>query len=137
MEPAVTTLEICDDVVSSPTADDIERALQRPRDDEWYLALARPNDDYMDAIILDDGSFRVECDANDQLLRAASVVDEALLKSLLLSFLAGDDSWTRQCNWLTPPAAPSVPSGEIPKALIATVGAGIVVVIALALWAIR
>ena len=135
MEAPVTTLEICDDVVSSPTADDIERALQRqPRDDDWAMTLSRPNDDYMDAYVLADGSFQVECDANDRNLRSASVVDEATLKSLFLSFLAGDDFWSRQCNWVTPLPVTSLPSGEIPKALIAMVGAGIVLVIALA-WA--
>jgi hypothetical protein len=131
MEPAVTTLEIGDDVVSSPTADDIERALQRPRDDEWYLCLTRPNDDSMDVFILADGSFQVECDANDQDLRAASAIDEALLKSLLLSFLAGDDSWSRQCQWVTPPA--NSPSTGPPKALIFAVIGLIVLVAGLAL----
>ena len=117
MEPSGTTLEICDDVVESATGDDIERALQRqPRDDDWAMTLTRENDDYMDAYVLDGGSFQVQCSEGGRRLKSASVVDEAILKSLFLSFLAGDDSWSRQCQWATPPAPSAI--DKPPTALI-------------------
>jgi hypothetical protein len=118
MEPSGTTLEICDDFVESPTADDIERALQRqPRDDDWAMTLSRENDDYMDAYVLDAGSFQVLCSEGGRKLKSASGVDEAALKSLFLSFLAGDDSWSRQCQWVTPPAPSAI--DKPPTAIIA------------------
>src|SRR5258706_5382484 len=116
MEPTGTTLEICDDVVESPTADDIERALQRqPRDDDWAMTLTRANDDYMDAYALDGGAVQVVCADGGRRLKTASVVDDATLKSLYLSYLAGDDSWSRQCTWVVSPTGAGV---EPPKALI-------------------
>ncbi len=131
MEPSGTTLEICDDVVESPTTADIESALQRqPRDDDWAMTLTRANDDYMDAYALDGGVVKVVCAEGGRMLRTASVVDDATLKSLFLSFLAGDDSWSRQCQWATPPAKSST---EPPKALIFAV-IGLIVLIAGLAW---
>ena len=91
------TLEFCDEVVSSAaTKEDIGRVLERqPRNENWALTLTRSNDDYMDVSLREDGTFQIQSEENGRV----SVVDETLLKSLLLSFLEGEDSWSRQCKW--------------------------------------
>jgi Protein of unknown function (DUF3592) len=105
MEDSGTALEIRGEEIPAATKEDVERALARqPRADDWYLSLSRPNDDYMD-VYLEDGTLQVQCEESGRTLNSASAVDEAILKSLLLSFLARDDSWSTQCKWEMPPHA--------------------------------
>ena len=130
MESGDAELEFCDEVVSSAaTKEDIERAVERqPRSEVWYLTLTRSNDDYMDVSVKDDGTFEIECDV-ERPQRSASVIDEALLKSLLLSFLDGDDSWSRQCKWIDLSAAePTSGVSGLPKVAWLGIGMAIVVV---------
>ncbi len=130
MSSLEATLEIGDEVVDAPTAEDIDRGLQRqPRDDDWAMTLTRANDDYMDACVLAGGAFQVVCAEGGRTLRSASAVDDATLKSLFLSFLAGDDSWSRQCTWVVPPPTART---EPPKALIGVAIAIFVLVAGLA-----
>src|ERR1700694_2561102 len=120
MEASVTELEVCDEILSSTTKEDLERAFERhPRNQDWSASVMRPNDDYMDAYVLEDGTLQCECEENGRTYVSASVVDEAILKSLLLSFLAPDDSWLRQCKWeVPPPAKPSLIPEALPKAAV-------------------
>ena len=137
VESAGATLEYCDEVVSeAATREDIERVLERrPRPpDDWYLTLTRPNDDYMDVSVKEDGTFEIQCDAK-RLQRSASVIDEALLNSVLVSFLDGDDSWTRQCKWVDLPA-PTPMSGVSGLPKVAWLGIGIAIVV-IALYLLR
>src|ERR1700693_5085390 len=118
MEASVTELEVCDEILPSATKEDLERAFERhPRNEDWSASVTRPNDDYMDAYVLEDGTLQVECEENGRTYVSASVVDEAILKSLLLSFLAPDDSWLRQCKWeVQSPAKPSLIPEALPQA---------------------
>jgi hypothetical protein len=130
MEAAGATLEYCDELVSeAATKEDIAQVLARtPRPpDDWYVTLTHPNGDYMDVSVKEDGTFQVQCDAT-RLQRSASVIDEALLNSLLASFLEDGDSWTRECKWVDlPPPKPAGASG-LPKAAWLGIGLAIVVI---------
>jgi hypothetical protein len=102
--------------VENPTADDIDRALAEPRDDDWYLNLARGDDDYMEAM-LDRGDLWLECEHDGEFLQAVSRLDDALAKSMLVSFADGASGWRDQALWRAPPKVPK--RQEIPIPVIA------------------
>ena len=130
-QPSVTTLAIGEDEIPSPTRQDVERALERPHDEAWYMSISHPNDDFMEAY-LDEGGFEVECEENGRTLTLATVVDAATLKALMLSFLESDGLWKTLCKWEEPPPAPTpVPTPLPTKAATAAIVAVAVVVLAL------
>lgn len=130
-QPTVTTLAICEEEIPSPTRQDVERALERPREEDWYMNISHPNDDYMEAY-LDEGGFEVECEENGRILTLATVVDAATLKSLMLSFLESDGLWKTLYKWEEPVATPTpVPTPLPTKAATAAIVAVAVVVLAL------
>src|SRR5262249_4856894 len=102
-EPAATTLDCSfedEEEIRSPTPEDLERVLARqPRDDDWFVTVTRPNDDCIDATILDGGGYCVAVEENGRSHSTKNAIDDATLKALFLSFLAGDDSWSRLCQW--------------------------------------
>ena len=105
--------------IDPATADDIARAIEaQPRDEDFWIILG--DDDYMAASLEDDATFALECEVGSEYLVSSSMVDEALLRSLLLSFLDGDGQWRSMCKWdvRTPGAkARGRPWYETPRAL--------------------
>ena len=130
MQSAETALEFCDEAISSgATREDLKAVLGRkPRTEDWFLTLTRSNDDFMDATLGDEGTFAVQCRENGKAYRATSVVDEALLESLLVSFLERDDSWSRQCKWdLRPVGKPASATVGLPMVAWAGIGLALLV----------
>lgn len=96
----------CDEPpIQAASAEDIVRAVERqPRGEDFSLLLSADgdSDDFMDVLLAEDGTFEVECEEKGYWARSVSVVDEALLKALLLSFFNGDGQWRTLCKWETP-----------------------------------
>ena len=96
-----TTLEHAGNTVENPTDADIDRALEAPRDDDWFLSLHR-GDDCMEAMI-DAGALWVEVTEEDKFVQARSQLDQPLVRSMLLSFRNGDHAWRDMALWKEPP----------------------------------
>jgi Protein of unknown function (DUF3592) len=99
--------------IQAASAEDIVRAVERqPRGEDFSLLLSADgdSDDFMDVLLADDGTFEVECEEKGVYVRSVSTVDEALLKTLLLSFFNGDGQWRTSCKWETPVRAATAPS---------------------------
>ena len=125
------TLTIGAEEIDSPTREDVERALGSPREEDWYMSILLPNNDCMEAY-LDDGGFEVECEENGLTYALDTVVDEATVKSLMLSFLESDGLWKTLCKWEEPLADPiSVPTPLPTKGAIAAMVAAAIVALAL------
>lgn len=94
----------CEDPPIDPASEeDIVHAVERkPRDEDFFLIVSSGDDDFMEAIFEDEGTFAVECEEKGYYANSVSVVDEALLKSLFLSFFRGDGQWRTLCKWESP-----------------------------------
>jgi hypothetical protein len=116
----------CDDKIVSGQAKpaDIDLALAAgPRGESWYVNLSAAPDIYIEAKLEAKSDakpggalgFTVEYEDHGGLCRAASAIDEALLRRLLASYLAGDGQWKELCAWtverkgqrVSPAAAPA------------------------------
>ena len=100
----------------APTPEDVARALEGPRDDDWFVTLTRDNEDYMDAMI-DQGDLWIESTTDDEFVQAISHVDEAAAKALFQSFYEGGDGWRDLALWKEPAGKPK--KTEIPIPAIA------------------
>ena len=98
-----TTLEHAGRKVENPSDEDIARAIDGPRDDDWMVSLYRGEDDFMEAM-LDAGELWVEVEAEGRFLQARSHLDEAVVKSMLASFRDGTEHWRDLALWKEPPA---------------------------------
>jgi len=100
----------------APTPEDVARALEGPRDDDWFVTLTRDNEDSMDAMI-DSGDLWIECSTDDEFVQAISHIDEAAAKAIFQSFYEGGDGWRDLALWKEPGGKPKKP--EIPVPAIA------------------
>jgi hypothetical protein len=115
----------------APTPEDVARAFDGPRDDDWSITLTRDNgDDYMDAMI-DQGELWLECEIDDEFLQAISHVDDATAKAMFASFYEGGDGWRDMALWKDPAPEPGEPKKkpEIPIPVIAGGIAGLLFLI--------
>jgi hypothetical protein len=105
----------------APTPEDIDRAFDAPRDDDWSVTLTRDNgNDYMDAMI-DQGELWLECEIDGEFLQAISHVDEAAAKAMFASFYEGGDGWRDMALWKdpAPEAGKAKKKPDIPVPVIA------------------
>jgi hypothetical protein len=75
------------------------------KDNSW-LMLSDGDEDFIEATAEDDGTFEIEVAVGDYQALSTSTVDNALLQSILVSFLRGDDQWRSLCRWELPVAKP-------------------------------
>lgn len=121
-------------VAANATAEDIESAVdQRPRGDDWELCLDSGADDYMEATLEEDGTFWIGTEEKLVYVYSHTPADDALLKSILLSFLHGDGRWRDLAQWKVPdPVAVTKKTTAMPDLLrdnIEWVGLGLVVLL--------
>ncbi len=127
----MNTLEVSGGTkVDNPTAEDVDRALALPRDDDWYLNLARGDDDYIDATI-EDGALWVECEEAGKFEQAKSHVDDAMLRAILLDFAAGGSEWRGMALWAEPARKAAAKSGLPSIPVIAGVSFGVLLLLTL------
>lgn len=105
---------------ANPSGEDLFRALDGPRDDDWYVTLWR-GDDYIEAM-LDRGDLWIECEVGGRLLQARSHVDEAALRSMFVAFRDGAEAWRDLAEWKEPPARAA---GARPPSIVLAAAAGI------------
>src|SRR5689334_21543107 len=75
------------------------------RDDDWIVSLYRVDDgDCMEAMV-DAGELWVEVSKGDRFVKTRSHVDEAVVRSMLLSYRDGSDAWRDMALWKEPPRA--------------------------------
>jgi hypothetical protein len=100
-----TTLEHGGKTIDNPPDADLDRALEGPRDDDWFLSLYRGEDgDCMEAMI-DAGDLWVEVTEGDRFVQARSQLDPAIVRSMLVSWRDGTDHWRDLALWKEPPPA--------------------------------
>src|SRR4051812_40698202 len=105
MESTETTLELGNDVVTTPTGDDLARAIaQRPRGEHWAITLNHGERDFMLAMLDGEGGVEVEAEEGGQSYYTEDAVDDARLQALFASFLVRDGEWRRDVK-LSPPAS--------------------------------
>lgn len=109
-------LETAGNKNEAPTPEDVARALEGPRDDDWFVTLTRDNEDYMDAMI-DHGDLWIECVTDDEFVQAISHIDEAAAKAIFQAFYEGGDGWRDLALWKEPAAKPK--KKELPVPAIA------------------
>src|SRR6186713_603055 len=81
------------------------KTIENPRDDDWIVSLYRGDDgDCMEAMV-DAGDLWVEVREGDRFVQARSRLDDALVRSMLLSFRDGSDAWRDMALWKEPPRA--------------------------------
>ena len=110
---------------ANPTDEDLFRALDGPRDEDWYVTLWRGGDDYIEAM-LDRGDLWIECEVGGELLQARSHVDDAAVRSMFTAFRDGTEAWRDLAEWKEP--APR-PAGTKPPPVILGAAAGIGLVV--------
>jgi hypothetical protein len=98
-----TTLEHAGETVENPTDADIDRVLAGPRDGDWFMSLNR-GDDAME-VMIDSGELWVEVTEDGRFVQARSQLDQARVRSMLLSFREGDHAWRDMALWKEPPPA--------------------------------
>jgi len=96
-----TTLDHAGQTIENPTDADIDRILAEPRDDDWFLSLYRGGDDFME-VMIDAGDLWVETEVEGRFLQARSQIDQAVVRSMLLSFRDGDNAWRDLALWKEP-----------------------------------
>ena len=98
-----TTLEHAGETIANPADADFDRLLSEPRDDDWFVALNR-GDDSME-VMIDAGELWVEVMEGDRFVQARSHIDEAVVRSMLVSFRDGDHAWRDLALWKEPEPA--------------------------------
>jgi hypothetical protein len=96
-----TTLEHAGESIENPSDADIDRVLAGPRDEDWFMALNR-GDDSME-VMIDAGDLWVEVTEGDRFVQARSQIDQAIVRSMLVSFREGDHAWRDMALWKAPP----------------------------------
>lgn len=100
--------------IESPTPEDVGRAFDGPRDDDWYLTIERGDDDLMD-FTPEGGGFRVRCEVGETpAVESASLVDEAAAREMAASFMAATEAWRDRAAW-TEPAKRAAKAAETPE----------------------
>ena len=131
----------CEDPPIDPaSAEDIIRAVERqPRGEDFSLTLAGEgdSDDFIDVTLAEDGTFAVECEEKGYCADSASVVDEALLKSLLLSFFNGDGQWRTLCEWGPPESGAAASRAWPPTSKVFWIPAILVPLVIVLYWTRR
>ena len=95
-------LNVNDNIVKSPRAEDIGRALDAKHfPDGWYIALENENDASLDAQAEEDGRFTLTY-ADDGTRRRQPNADAALVKAAFVNYLNGEADWDRDCRWHAP-----------------------------------
>lgn len=88
--------------IESPTPEDVGRAFDGPRDDDWYLTIERGDDDLMD-FTAEGNSFRVHCELGEApSIESASLVDEAAAREMAAAFIEGSEAWRDRAAWAEP-----------------------------------
>jgi hypothetical protein len=100
---------------ASPTDEDLFRALDGPRGDDWCVTLWRDDDDFIEAM-LDQGAIWVESEVGGRFLQARSHVDEAALRSMFVAFRDGAETWRDLAEWKEPP--PRAAAGDKPSPIL-------------------
>jgi hypothetical protein len=93
-------LNVNDEVVDNPTADDIVRALDaKSFPEDWFIALDSESGAVLDAEARPDGTFALSHVDKKRKRTAAPNVDAATLKKIYVGFLKGEPGWDAACRW--------------------------------------
>jgi hypothetical protein len=126
-------LDVNGNINPAPTADDISRAVDARRGDDWSINLEKDENSFIEAYVASDGAVRLVFEENDIYKQAAGPVDAARIKDVLTSYLNGDESWRDGVTWVEPPpVSRAVSRGQAPPVavivtLVAIVGAAFIV----------
>ena len=96
------------ETIENPKAEDVDRALALPRDDDWYLDFWQGEDENL-IVSADDGKIQVDCFEGEKFVRAQSHIDEAKLRDMVSDFVAGGTQWRQMVLWAEPPKVSTKP----------------------------